>query len=1342
MTEPAAGPKKRKIWKVLLWAVVCGVILLGAVGWYATTALFQNWLRQRVISELERVTGGRVEIGSLHTVPFRLRVIIRGLTIHGLEAPTEIPLFHAEQLTATARIISLTGAEFGLEALEAERPVIHLLVNPDGSTNIPGPRTQNKNPIQQLFELSIGKLQVAGGEVIYGDERIPLDFTAHDVNAEMNFGVLRRRFHANISVGKSDTVLASYRPFSWSGGARFTLSRQGANIHELRLTSAGSTFEAKGNLEDFSRPRMSLDYNLKLDLADAAAILRRPEVRHGTLQANGKGLWSADNFSSLGKLIIKDLEWREAPVGLRNANLDTDFSIDPTKLTLSRIRAQLMRGLATGDAAVNNWQELAYASVENKKDRAAKRDGSSGNLNLKFKDVSIEEVAAAASTSLRPFHRLQLAGFSKGTLDVSWKEGVRNSEVRFLSDVSPPSSVSPTQMPVSAHATGIYRLGPGELQLNELHAATRATQVQASGTLSRTARMNFSVTTSNLADWQPVLDAVGYSHIPITLRGPATFTGSANGRLSEIDFKGSLQSEDFSVIVPALDHQTREIEWDSLAGQVEISPHQFSFRHGTLRHGNTAVAFDLSAALQNRQFTDFTPLTGNVSMVNADVADTLALAGLNYPATGTFDLTLRVSGTPAQPHGAGHVELHKGTIYGRSIDSFSSDLVLIGSAIQLNNLAFALNGGKIEGAGTYDLGSEAIQLNVQGTGFELANIPDLQRTRVSIEGKMNFQANASGTLSEPVVNAAIHASGLSFDHELAGDFDLNAITHGSDLKLSGKSQFKQADLKIDGNVSLRSDCPANLSLHFNHLDVDALLRSYLRGRVTGHSATAGDITLSGPLRQPRQLKASGTISDVMIDVENIKLRNDGPIRFSASREAVNIDRLRLVGEATDLTAGGTVSLVEDQSLDLKAKGSVNLKLIESFNSDFTSAGLVSVDMGIYGTLAKPMTQGRVYVQNGSIAYSELPSALSDINGSLFFNQDRLQIETLNAHTGGGAVSFSGFATYYQKQLNFDLSLHGQGVRLRYPPGISSTADADLRFTGTPAESTLSGDITVNKLAITPGFDFGRYLASSAQISALPPTNPVLNRIRMDVHVVTVPELQMQTASIRLSGDADLRLRGTAAKPVIVGRADVIEGEVFFNGTKYRLERGDVSFINPVVTTPILDLQATTRVRDYDISLNLNGPVDRPSVTYRSEPPLPTSDIIALLAFGQTTEQSAQLQGSGNGLGLEAGASSAILNAALNATVSSRVQRLFGVSRIKIDPQGLVTETSPTQTGPAVTVEQQVKNDLTITYTTNVAQASQQIIQVEYNISRNVSIVGLRDQNGVVSFDVRIRKRKK
>jgi len=178
----------------------------------------------------------------------------------------------------------------------------------------------------------------------------------------------------------------------------------------------------------------------------------------------------------------------------------------------------------------------------------------------------------------------------------------------------------------------------------------------------------------------------------------------------------------------------------------------------------------------------------------------------------------------------------------------------------------------------------------------------------------------------------------------------------------------------------------------------------------------------------------------------------------------------------------------------------------------------------------------------------------------------------------------------------------------------------------------------------------------------------------------------------------------------------------------------------VTTTPVLDLQMSTRVRDYDVTVNLNGELSKLNVKYRSEPPLPSADIIALLALGRTREESAALQNSSPSP-FSQEASNLILTQALNATVSNRVQRLFGVSRIKIDPQGLSTETNPSR-GPQVTIEQQVAGNLTLTYSTNVSQASQQIIQAEYNVSRNVSVVGLRDQNGVVSIDVRIRQRKK
>jgi len=238
---------------------------------------------------------------------------------------------------------------------------------------------------------------------------------------------------------------------------------------------------------------------------------------------------------------------------------------------------------------------------------------------------------------------------------------------------------------------------------------------------------------------------------------------------------------------------------------------------------------------------------------------------------------------------------------------------------------------------------------------------------------------------------------------------------------------------------------------------------------------------------------------------------------------------------------------------------------------------------------------------------------------------------------------------------------------------------------------------------------------------------------------------MQTAALSLSGNADLHLRGTAAKPVLLGRIDILEGRVAFNGTKYRLERGGITFTNPVTTTPVLDLRASTHLRDYDVTINLNGEFDKLNLSYHSEPPLPTAAIISLLLpVGSTQEQFGQLQQQTGPSPFVQQASSAVLGEALNSALSNRSQRLFGISHIKIDPQGLNTVTAPIQTSPlpAVTIEQPVKENITLSYTTNLAQTSQQIIQGEYNITSNVSIVGLRDYNGVVSFEIRFRRRKR
>src|SRR6202007_1464238 len=185
----------------------------------------------------------------------------------------------------------------------------------------------------------------------------------------------------------------------------------------------------------------------------------------------------------------------------------------------------------------------------------------------------------------------------------------------------------------------------------------------------------------------------------------------------------------------------------------------------------------------------------------------------------------------------------------------------------------------------------------------------------------------------------------------------------------------------------------------------------------------------------------------------------------------------------------------------------------------------------------------------------------------------------------------------------------------------------------------------------------------------------LNNVKLDIHVVTAPELQMRTAIARLSGDADLRIRGSAGRPAVLGRVDILEGQATFHGTRFPLERGDITFANPVAIEPQMNLQATTHVRNYDLDVTVTGTPDRLNVNYRSEPPLPKSDIIALLALGRTSEESEQLQQQSGQTLFNDEATNLIINQAINSAVGNRMQKLFGVSRIKIDPQGFTRETN-------------------------------------------------------------------
>ncbi len=121
--------------------------------------------------------------------------------------------------------------------------------------------------------------------------------------------------------------------------------------------------------------------------------------------------------------------------------------------------------------------------------------------------------------------------------------------------------------------------------------------------------------------------------MPVRLQGHASFEGMATGKLSDIAFTGRLQSQDFDFLFPATANlPEKQVQWDSLAADIQLSPHIFAAHNGVLRHGDTAINFDLTMSLQQRRFLDTSPFTARVDMRNTDVVGVLALAAMTTPS--------------------------------------------------------------------------------------------------------------------------------------------------------------------------------------------------------------------------------------------------------------------------------------------------------------------------------------------------------------------------------------------------------------------------------------------------------------------------------------------------------------------------------------------------------------------------------------------------------------------------------------------------------------------------------------------------------------------------------------
>jgi len=241
---------------------------------------------------------------------------------------------------------------------------------------------------------------------------------------------------------------------------------------------------------------------------------------------------------------------------------------------------------------------------------------------------------------------------------------------------------------------------------------------------------------------------------------------------------------------------------------------------------------------------------------------------------------------------------------------------------------------------------------------------------------------------------------------------------------------------------------------------------------------------------------------------------------------------------------------------------------------------------------------------------------------------------------------------------------------------------------------------------------------------------ILGKTALNVRIKGEDNIFINNNIARTPVKIDLSVQGTLAQHGLIGRVEAKGGTIFFRNNEFEIIKGSVDFIEPNRVAPVFHIVAETFTSGYRVRLNLDGPADRFTLSLFSDPPLSDMDILTLLTAGRISKES---KGFESGIG--AGEATAFLTGRLQDVMEERFKYITGFERFEINPQTTTTGA----VSPRITVGKRLLGQkLFVTYSTSIGTTEEHILKLRYDLSKNFSIIGLRDEMGSLGADFKYR----
>jgi len=757
--------------------------------------------------------------------------------------------------------------------------------------------------------------------------------------------------------------------------------------------------------------------------------------------------------------------------------------------------------------------------------------------------------------------------------------------------------------------------------------------------------------------------------------------------------------------------------------------------------------------------------TATVNIQDLPIQDALAVAGRSDLAeSGLLSAKGDVSGTITDPRADLDVTLTKAVLERQPVDRLEGHVSYSAMRIEVNSGLLQVGNSRVNVTGSFlhparDFSNGDVKITVQGSQVQLAQIVSLQDLRPGIAGTLDLTLDSSAKLHPAGTSARISFSRLNARASLAGvraagqqfgGFAVDMQGAGSTVTANVESNLAQSSIKMSGRAELTGDYPASAKITFSGVRYAnwAGLLGAVPGRTAFDALLEGSATLSGPILKPQSLTGSAELTKSEIravspdkGLKDLALKNDGPVSLTVDPSGVQLKSAHWTGPSTQVSVTGNVVL-QPLAFNLNIDVDADLRLLHTIRDDISSAGHVQLNAFLKGPVKEPAITGKLELKDAAFQTASMPNGISKATGVIVFAGTTATIQSLTAESGGGRLTATGSVSRAGGENAYNIGLRANRVQIRTASGASVGVNADLRLNGTDQASVLSGAVTVRNVGFNRRSDLGTILAETAEPPPAPATpSGFLSSTRLDIAIKTAPGVSFQSAyTTSLDANADLAMRGTLANPGMLGRISIASGELVFFGTKYTLDSGSISFFNPTKIDPILDLNMATSARGVQVTLNVTGPVQNMNLAYQSDPPLPFSDIVGLLAAGRTPTSDPVLlanQPAVPAQSFQQMGESAILNKVVTNPVSGQLKRVFGVTELKIDP----TFTSGSELPQArLTLQQNITRQLNFTYVTNLTRADSQILRAEWALNQRWSAVATRQENGLVGIDLFYKRR--